>query len=207
MIRLRSAWKCINSNRSHQLSLLLSRNTLLVSASKPATLQLSTFFPVMSESTFYSLSAELPSGKTYNFADLKGKTVLVVNTASKCGFTPQYTALQALYEKYKERNFEIIAFPCNQFGSQEPGDDEAIQEYCTVNHGVTFPLMKKSDVNGDNTNEVFKWLKNEKSGLLGLTRIKWNFEKFLVDKDGNVVQRWASVTTPDAIDTEVAKII
>lgn len=161
----------------------------------------------MSESTFYTLKAELPSGTVYDFADLKGKTVLIVNTASKCGFTPQYAGLQKLYEKYKEQNFVILGFPCNQFGGQEPADDEGIQEFCTINHGVTFPLMKKSDVNGDNTNEVFKWLKNEKSGLLGLTRIKWNFEKFLVDKNGNVIQRWASVTTPDAIGVEVAKII
>ncbi|KAF8802470.1 glutathione peroxidase-like protein [Phlegmacium glaucopus] len=161
----------------------------------------------MSESTFYTLKAELPSGKIYDFADLKGKTVLIVNTASKCGFTPQYTALQSLYEKYKDQNFEILGFPCNQFGGQEPANDEAIQEYCTINHGVTFPLMKKSDVNGDTTNEVYKWLKNEKSGLLGLTRIKWNFEKFLIDKNGKVVERWASVTTPASIDAEVAKII
>jgi len=142
-----------------------------------------------------------------DFADLKGKTVLIVNTASACGFTPQYTGLQALYEKYKERDFVILGFPCNQFGGQEPGDDKAVAEFCTLNHGVSFPLMKKSDVNGDNTNEVFKWLKNEKSGLLGLTRIKWNFEKFLVDKDGKVVNRWASTTTPQAIDAEIAKIL
>jgi glutathione peroxidase len=161
----------------------------------------------MSESPFYSLKTELPSGKLYDFADLKGKTVLIVNTASQCGFTPQYTGLQKLYEKYKEQNFEIIGFPCNQFGGQEPGDDSAIQEYCAINHGVTFPLMKKSDVNGDNTNEVFQWLKSERSGLLGLTRIKWNFEKFLVDKRGNVVERWASTTTPEAIDAQIAKII
>jgi len=167
MIRLLSAWKCI---RSHQLSFLL------VPAPKPFLL----FSTFMSESTFYSLKTELPSGKTYDFADLKGKTVLIVNTASKCGFTPQYTALQALYLKYKEQNFEILGFPCNQFGGQEPEDDTAIQEYCTINHGVTFPLMKKSDVNGDNTNEVFKWLKNEKAGLLGLSRIKVRF--FLKNK-------------------------
>ncbi|KAF9471324.1 glutathione peroxidase-like protein [Pholiota conissans] len=161
----------------------------------------------MSESGFYSLKAELPGGKVFDFADLKGKTVLIVNVASKCGFTPQYKGLQALYDKYKEQNFEILGFPCNQFGGQEPADDKGIAEFCTLNHGVTFPLMKKSDVNGDNTNEVYKWLKNEKSGLLGLTRIKWNFEKFLVDKNGHVVHRWASTTTPEAIDSEVAKIL
>ncbi|KAG6812967.1 hypothetical protein H0H92_015086 [Tricholoma furcatifolium] len=158
-------------------------------------------------STFYTLKSELPGGKVYDFADLKGKTVLIVNVASACGFTPQYKGLQALYDKYKDQDFLILGFPCNQFGGQEPKDDAGIAEFCTLNHGVTFPLMKKSEVNGDNTNEVYKWLKNEKSGILGLTRIKWNFEKFLVDKEGNVVNRWASTTTPEAIDAEVAKII
>ncbi|PBL03544.1 glutathione peroxidase [Armillaria gallica] len=159
------------------------------------------------ETGFYSLKATLPGNKTYDFADLKGKTVLIVNTASNCGFTPQYKGLQGLYDKYKDRDFVILGFPCNQFGGQEPKDDEAIGEFCSRNHGVTFPLMKKSDVNGDNTNEVFKWLKNEKAGLLGLSRIKWNFEKFLVNKEGKVVHRWASTTTPDHIDVEVAKIL
>ncbi|KAK0479981.1 glutathione peroxidase-like protein [Armillaria novae-zelandiae] len=163
--------------------------------------------PMSTETGFYSLQATLPGNKTYDFADLKGKTVLIVNTASNCGFTPQYKGLQALYDKYKDRDFVILGFPCNQFGGQEPKDDEAIGEFCVRNHGVSFPLMKKSDVNGDSTNEVFKWLKNEKAGLLGLTRIKWNFEKFLVDKEGKVVHRWASTTTPEHIDAEVAKIL
>ncbi|TFK40172.1 glutathione peroxidase [Crucibulum laeve] len=156
---------------------------------------------------FYSLKAELPNGKVYDFNDLKGKTVLIVNVASKCGFTPQYKGLQALYDKYKDRGFVILGFPCNQFGGQEPEDDSGIQEFCTLNHGVSFPLMKKSEVNGDHTNEVYKWLKNEKSGILGLTRIKWNFEKFLVDKEGNVVNRWASTTTPEALDAEIKKVL
>ncbi|KZT07772.1 glutathione peroxidase [Laetiporus sulphureus 93-53] len=157
--------------------------------------------------SFYELKAELPGGKTYDFEQLKGKVVLIVNVASKCGFTPQYTGLQKLYDKYKDQGFLILGFPCNQFGGQEPGDDAAIKEFCTLNHGVTFPLMKKSDVNGDNTNEVFKYLKSQKSGLLGLTRIKWNFEKFLVDRSGKVVGRWASTTSPDALDEEIAKLL
>ncbi|PPQ76236.1 hypothetical protein CVT26_008144 [Gymnopilus dilepis] len=157
-----------------------------------------------SETGFYSLKAELPGGKTYDFAQLKGKTVLIVNVASKCGFTPQYKGLQALYDKYKDRGLEILGFPCNQFGGQEPADDDGIKEFCTLNHGVTFPLMRKSDVNGDNTNEVYQWLKSQKAGLLGLTRIKWNFEKFLVDKNGNVVQRWASTTTPGVDNVEIS---
>lgn len=157
--------------------------------------------------SFHELKAELPNGKAYDFQDLKGKVVLVVNVASKCGFTPQYKGLQALYDKYKDKGFVILGFPCNQFGGQEPGDDAAIAQFCELNHGVTFPLMKKSDVNGDDANEVFKWLKKEKAGLLGLTRIKWNFEKFLVDREGKVVHRWASTTSPEVIDQEVAKLI
>lgn len=158
-------------------------------------------------SPFYSLKSELGNGQQYDFAELKDKTVLVVNVASKCGFTPQYKGLQALYEKYKDRGLVILGFPCNQFGSQEPNDDKGVGEFCTLNYGVSFPIMKKSDVNGDNTNEAYKWLKNEKPGILGLTRIKWNFEKFLVDKNGKVVNRWASTSTPEAIDSEIAKIL
>ncbi|KAJ7170829.1 glutathione peroxidase-like protein [Mycena crocata] len=158
-------------------------------------------------SSFYTLKATKKNNDVFDFADLKGKTVLIVNVASACGFTPQYKGLEALYKKYKEKDFVIIGFPCNQFGGQEPGTDEEIATFCEVNHGVTFPLVKKSDVNGDNTNEVFKWLKAEKSGILGLARIKWNFEKFLINKDGAVVHRWASTTTPEAIDAEVAKIL
>ncbi|KAI0787658.1 thioredoxin-like protein [Fomes fomentarius] len=128
--------------------------------------------PAMSDASFYSLKATLPGGKTYDFEQLKGKVVLIVNTASKCGFTPQYKGLEALYKKYKDQGFVILGFPCNQFGGQEPENDEKIAEFCELNHGVSFPLMAKSDVNGDSTNEVFKWLKSQKAGLLGLTRIK-----------------------------------
>ncbi|KAG1803127.1 glutathione peroxidase [Suillus subaureus] len=160
-----------------------------------------------SGNTFYDLKTELPSGQTYDFEQLKGKVVLIVNVASKCGFTPQYKGLQALYDKYKERDFVILGFPCNQFGGQEPGDDAAIASFCELNHGVNFPLMKKSDVNGDNTNPVYQWLKNEKPGLMGLSRIKWNFEKFLIDKNGKVLNRWASTTTPQAIDATVEKLL
>lgn len=160
-----------------------------------------------STSGFYSLKAQLPGGKEYNFEELKGKTVLIVNTASKCGFTPQYTGLEKLYQAHKDEGLVILGFPCNQFGGQEPGNDEGIAEFCQLNHGVTFPLMAKTDVNGDETNEVYKWLKSQKAGLLGLTRIKWNFEKFLVDKQGNVVGRWASTTTPAYIENEIKKIL
>ncbi|KAG1898381.1 glutathione peroxidase, partial [Suillus fuscotomentosus] len=136
---------------------------------------------------------------------LKGKVVLIVDVASKCGFTSQYKGAafrpQALYDKYKERDFVTLGFPCNQFGGQEPGGDAAIGE---LNHGVNFPLMKKSDVNGDNTSPVYQWLKKRKPGLMGLTKIKWNFEKFLVDRN---VNRWASTTTPQAIDATVEKLL
>ncbi|KAI5122896.1 hypothetical protein M0805_007574 [Coniferiporia weirii] len=156
---------------------------------------------------FYDLSAELPGDKQYNFEQLRGKVVLVVNVASKCGFTPQYAGLEKLHKKYKDQGLVILGFPCNQFGGQEPGTDKEISEFCELNHGVTFQLMKKSDVNGDNTNAVYKWLKDKKAGLLGLSRIKWNFEKFLIDKEGNVAQRWASTTSPDAIDGEIEKLL
>ncbi|KAL4072704.1 thioredoxin-like protein [Scleroderma yunnanense] len=180
-----------------------------------------------SESTaqsFYDLKADLPGGKVYDFDQLKGKVVLIVNVASQwcacfcpfveshptllsSGFTPQYKGLQSLHDKYKDQGFVLLGFPCNQFGGQEPGDDASIASFCELNHGVSFPLMMKSDVNGDNTNSVYKFLKEKKAGLLGLTRIKWNFEKFLINKNGEVVNRWASVTTPDAISPYVEKLL
>ncbi|KAI0749776.1 thioredoxin-like protein [Daedaleopsis nitida] len=163
--------------------------------------------PAMSDSSFYSLKATLPGNKTYDFEQLKGKVVLIVNTASKCGFTPQYKGIEALHKKYKDQGLVVLGFPCNQFGGQEPENDEKIAEFCELNHGVSFPLMAKSDVNGDNTNEVFKWLKGQKAGILGLTRIKWNFEKFLVDKEGKVVNRWASTTSPEDIDATIKKLL
>ncbi|KAB5596162.1 Glutathione peroxidase [Ceratobasidium theobromae] len=157
-------------------------------------------------SAFYDLKAASPRGE-YSFDQLKGKVVLVVNVASKCGFTPQYTGLEALYKKYKDRGFVILGFPCNQFGGQEPGTDEQISEFCQLNHGVSFPLMTKSDVNGNDANEVYKYLKGQKSGLLGLTRIKWNFEKFLIDREGKVVGRWASTTSPESLEAEIEKVL
>ncbi|KAG8861594.1 Glutathione peroxidase 2 [Serendipita sp. 411] len=157
--------------------------------------------------SFYDLKAELPRSQTYSFDQLKGKVVLIVNTASECGFTPQYKGLEGLHKKYKDQGLVILGFPSNQFGGQEPGTDEEIADFCEINHGVTFPLMAKSEVNGDSTNEVYKWLKKEKSGLFGLSRIKWNFEKFLVDKNGHVVNRWASTTTPSSIESQIEKLL
>lgn len=129
--------------------------------------------------------------------------MLVVNTASKCGFTPQFEGLEKLSKSITAKHpdqFLILGFPCNQFGNQDPGSDDTIQEFCQINYGVSFPIMKKTDVNGDNAEPVFEWMKKEMPGLLGLKRIKWNFEKFLIGKDGQVKGRWASTTKPEALE-------
>ena len=127
---------------------------------------------------------------------------MVVNTASKCGFTPQYAGLEKLWTEIKEKHpddFVILGFPCNQFGGQEPGTDDEIQNFCQVNYGVSFPIMKKIDVNGDGADPLYKWLTNEKPGLMGIKRVKWNFEKFLVGRDGKIKGRWASTTKPESL--------
>ncbi|PWN20470.1 putative GPX2-glutathione peroxidase [Microstroma glucosiphilum] len=156
---------------------------------------------------FYTLSAPKPNGSSYDFASLKGKVVLIVNTASKCGFTPQFAELEELNKKYKDQGLVILGFPCNQFASQDPEGDEGIGAFCTKNYGVSFDMLAKSDVNGSNANEVFKWLKDQKSGLLGLSGIKWNFTKFLVDKDGKVQQRYSPQTKPLSISNEIEKLL
>lgn len=158
-------------------------------------------------SAFYDFTPTDNKGQPFPFKQLEGKVVLVVNVASKCGFTKQYAGLESLYKKYKDQGVEIIGFPCNQFGSQEPGSAEEIAEFCSLNFGVSFPLMAKIEVNGDHTDEVYKWLKKQKSGLLGLTRIKWNFEKFLIDKKGNVVERYSSLATPESIEDDLKKLL
>jgi len=132
--------------------------------------------------------------------------VLVVNTASKCGFTPQYAGLEKLYKDLRERHgddFVILGFPCNQFGAQEPGTDEEIQSFCQLNYGVSFPIFGKVDVNGDEADPLYKWLKEEKAGLLGIKKIKWNFEKFLVGRDGHVKNRWMSTSTPASLEKPI----
>ena len=150
----------------------------------------------------YEFSATLNNGKEKKLSAYKGKVLLIVNTASKCGNTPQYAGLQELYGKYKDRGFEILAFPCNQFGHQEPGSDEDIKEFCEMNYSVEFPLFSKIEVNGDGTHPLYKFLKSEKTGLLG-DSIKWNFTKFLVDKQGNVVDRYAPMTPPKSIAADI----
>jgi glutathione peroxidase len=132
--------------------------------------------------------------------------VLVVNTASKCGFTPQFAGLEKLWKSVREKHpddFVILGFPCNQFGGQDPGSNDEIQEFCQVNYGVTFPVLGKVDVNGDNASPLWEWLKAEKPGLLGMKRVKWNFEKFLVGRDGAVKERWASTTKPESLESTI----
>jgi glutathione peroxidase len=152
----------------------------------------------------YDFSAKLNDGSDQSLADYKGKVLLIVNTASKCGFTPQYKGLQELYAKYHDKGFEILGFPCDQFGHQEPGNDEEIKSFCELHYGVTFPLFAKIEVNGNKAHPLYKFLKSEKGGLLG-DNIKWNFTKFLLDKQGTVVERFAPQTTPEKIATDIER--
>ncbi|MEE4205600.1 MAG: glutathione peroxidase [Erythrobacter sp.] len=146
-------------------------------------------------------------GEKLDLASKKGKVLLVVNTASKCGFTPQYDGLEALYQRFKEKDFEVLAFPCNQFGAQEPGGADEIAEFCRVNFGVSFPLMAKVDVNGPDASPLFDWMKKEAKGLMGSTSIKWNFTKFLVDRDGKVVKRYGPQDKPEGIARDIEKLL
>jgi len=146
-------------------------------------------------------------GEPLDLAEKKGKVLLVVNTASKCGFTPQYDGLEKLYEQYRDRGFEVLGFPCNQFGNQEPGDADEIAEFCKVNFGVSFPLMQKVDVNGAAASPLFDWMKGEAPGLMGSKAIKWNFTKFLIDREGKVVRRYAPQDTPARIARDIEKLL
>ena len=146
-------------------------------------------------------------GEQLDLKDKLGKVLLVVNTASKCGFTPQYDGLEKLYEQYKDRGFEVLGFPCNQFGGQEPGDADEIAEFCKVNFGVTFPLMAKIDVNGDGASPLFDWMKKEAPGLMGSKAIKWNFTKFLIDREGKVVRRYAPTDKPERLAKDIEALL
>jgi len=146
-------------------------------------------------------------GEELDLKAKKGKVLLVVNTASKCGFTPQYDGLEALYQRFKDRDFEVLAFPCNQFGAQEPGSADEIADFCRVNFGVSFPLMAKVDVNGPDASPLFDWMKKEAKGLMGSTSIKWNFTKFLIDRDGNVVKRFGPQDKPEGIARDIEKLL
>ena len=160
-----------------------------------------------SAETLFDLSYTSPSGQEVPLAQYAGRPVLVVNTASKCGLTPQYEALQALHAEYADRGLVVLGFPCDQFAHQEPGDDDAIEQFCTINYGVTFPLFAKVDVNGEGAAPLYKWLKKEKPGLLGSEAIKWNFTKFLVDRPGRVVSRYAPNDKPESIVPDVEKLL
>lgn len=149
---------------------------------------------------FYDLEAKIISGQTISMSAYNGKTIIIVNTASKCGFTPQFEGLEKLYQKYKDQGLVILGFPCNQFGKQEPGVGEEIQEFCQINYGVTFPIFDKVDVNGINTHPIFKYLKSNLGGFLG-SFIKWNFTKFVIDKNGKPKKRFGPMTKPENMES------
>lgn len=158
--------------------------------------------PVLQDFEARTISGEEASLDAY-----AGQVVLVVNTASQCGFTPQYDGLEALYQEFKDQGLVVLGFPCNQFGGQEPGTAEDIDQFCRVNHGVTFPLFDKVDVNGDEAHPLFKWLRSEAKGALGSEKIKWNFTKFLVGKDGQVIKRFGSSTKPEKLRGDIEKAL
>jgi len=157
--------------------------------------------------TIYSFSARAIDGHEVPLADYRGQVLLVVNVASECGFTPQYAGLETLYRDYREQGFSILAFPCNQFGRQEPGDAHEIKAFCTSRYDVSFPLFEKIDVNGPSAHPLYAWLKSQKAGVLGSESIKWNFSKFLVDRDGRVVQRWGSTAKPESLRREIERAL
>jgi glutathione peroxidase len=157
--------------------------------------------------TIYDFHANSLKGDDTSLSVYKDKVLLVVNTASKCGFTPQYRGLETLHEKYRERGFSVLGFPCNQFGQQEPGDAEEIGRFCQSNYGVSFPMFGKVEVNGSHAHPLYKYLTHEKRGLLGTTRIKWNFTKFLIDRAGRIVARYSPLKRPDALEPPIAKIL
>jgi glutathione peroxidase len=155
---------------------------------------------------FYELEATALNGQTTSMKQFEGKTIIVVNTASKCGLTPQYEGLETLYQKYKDQGLVILGFPCNQFANQESGSAEEIKEFCQVNYGISFPMFAKVDVNGENTHPVFKFLKSKLGGLFG-SKIKWNFTKFVIDKHGNPVKRFSPTVKPEKMESTIKKLL
>lgn len=155
----------------------------------------------------FSIPLTRLDGSTTSLAEYRNKVLLIVNTASRCGFTPQYAGLEALYAKYKDQGFVVLGFPCNQFGAQEPGDESAIGAFCEKNYGVSFPMFAKVDVNGPNAHPLFVELKKQAKGLLGTQAIKWNFTKFLIGRNGSVISRHASVTRPDSLEASIGDLI
>jgi len=158
-------------------------------------------------SDLYNFKVKDINGEDVALENYKGKVLLVVNTASKCGFTPQYKGLEEMYKKHKENGLEVLGFPCNQFGKQEPGDAEEIKNFCSLTYDVSFPMFAKIDVNGNEASPFFEHLKAEAPGVLGSKAIKWNFTKFLVDKDGNVLKRFAPKDTPEKIEKEIENLL
>lgn len=154
-------------------------------------------------SNVYDFEVETIAGEKNKLDDYREKVLLIVNTASKCGLTPQFEALEALHKKYKDQGLQVIAFPCNQFGNQDPGSNEEIQEFCQINYGVSFPVYAKIEVNGSNTHPLYEHLKSAAPGMLGSKNIKWNFTKFLVNKRGEVIKRFAPTTTPEKLETAI----
>jgi glutathione peroxidase len=157
--------------------------------------------------TAYDFTAVDIDGRERPLRELEGQALLIVNVASQCGFTPQYQGLEALWCKYRGRGFAVLGFPCNQFGHQEPGDEAEIKQFCSARYGVSFPLFAKIDVNGANAHPLFRWLKGEKAGVLGTEAIKWNFTKFLVNREGRVVKRYAPSDAPAKIDKDVEALL
>jgi len=157
--------------------------------------------------SIYDFKVKTIEGEEVTLQTYKGKVILIVNVASKCGYTPQYEGLEALYKKYQEKGLVILGFPCNQFGSQEPGSETQIQNFCRVNFGVTFPMFAKIKVNGEQTHPLYGYLKSQQPGFLGTESIKWNFTKFLVDKEGKVVERFGSSTKPGSLEKMIEKLL
>lgn len=157
--------------------------------------------------TVFDYTMPLPDGSSKPLSDYQGQVLLIVNTASKCGFTPQYEGLEALHREYKDRGFEVLGYPCNQFGAQEPGDAEEIKNFCSLTYNVTFPLSAKIAVNGEEADPLWKYLKSQQAGLMGSRAIKWNFTKFLVDRKGNVVARYGSMVKPEQIKADIEKLL
>ncbi|WP_096154356.1 MULTISPECIES: glutathione peroxidase [Bacillus] len=157
--------------------------------------------------SFYDFKAEDINGNVVSMSEFKDQVVLIVNTASKCGFTPQYDELESLYNDYKDKGFVVLGFPCNQFGNQEPGTEVQIQEFCSLKFNVSFPLFKKVDVNGEEAHPIFTYLKEEAPGLMGSKAVKWNFTKFLVNKEGKPVSRFASATNPNKLRKDIEELL
>jgi glutathione peroxidase len=158
-------------------------------------------------SSIYDYSALSLEGNEKPLTEFRGQVLLVVNVASKCGFTPQYQGLEALFQKFHAKGFAVLGFPCNQFGGQEPGSSEEIAQFCTLTYGVNFPMFAKIDVNGADTHPVYQFLKEEKKGLLGTEAIKWNFTKFLIDRQGQVTGRYAPTTKPEDLEKDIEKLL